>query len=131
MSRENVEIVRAFIDAVNRGDWDAVVDRMAQDFEYDFSRSMGPNRGVYDLGQVRELLDEFFGVWESFRYEADEFIEAGEHLVIPFTTTVRGRDEIEVQAHPTFVYTFRDGEITRLCMYQEREEALQAVGLQE
>ncbi len=131
MSRENVEIVRAVIEAVNRRDLDAAFDHMTRDFEYDNSRSIGPNRGVYNLARTRQFLDEFVGVWEAVRYEADEFIEAGEHLVIPFTTSVRGRDGIEAQAHPTFVCTMRDRAISRLCMYQERHEALEAVGLSE
>jgi ketosteroid isomerase-like protein len=38
MSQENVEIVRAAINAYNRGDWDAVLKNAAPDFEYDLSR---------------------------------------------------------------------------------------------
>ena len=90
-----------------------------------------PDRGVYNRAQTRQLLDQFAAAWQTVRYEADEFIEAGEHLVIPSTTSVRGRDGIEVQAHPTFVCTIHEGAIARLCMYQERREALEAVGLPE
>jgi hypothetical protein len=38
MSQENVEIVKAAIDAVNRGDWDAAFQDAAPGFEQDFSR---------------------------------------------------------------------------------------------
>jgi hypothetical protein len=31
----------------------------------------------------------------------------------------------------TWTWTIRDGNIKRLCMYQERQEALEAVGLSE
>jgi ketosteroid isomerase-like protein len=43
----NVETVRVAIDAFNRGDVDAMLALAGEDFEYDWSRSVGPNSGVY------------------------------------------------------------------------------------
>jgi ketosteroid isomerase-like protein len=130
MSQENVERIRAALAALNRGDIDAALNDAAPDFELDFSRAVGPVHGVYRLDQIREALDELIGVWESVRIQADEFIEAGEQVVVPQTGYVRGRDGIETTARITLVWTLRDGAITRICMYQEREEALEAAGLQ-
>ena len=42
MSQENVEIVKAAIDAVNREDWDAAFQDAAPGFELDMSRALGP-----------------------------------------------------------------------------------------
>ncbi len=131
MSQENVEIVRAAIDAWNRGDWDAALKDAAPSFEFDFSRSLGPGRGVYSLDQMGEYFQEFTEAWESLRLEADEFIEAGEHVVMPNTLHAQGRDGIELQARSAWVWTIHDGSIARLCFYQERREALEAVGLAE
>jgi ketosteroid isomerase-like protein len=55
MSRENVEIVRAAYDAYNRGDLEAVLSYAAPDFELDWSRGVGPQRGVYKLDQAGRL----------------------------------------------------------------------------
>jgi ketosteroid isomerase-like protein len=129
MSQENVEIARASIEAFNAEDWDRVFSDAAPDFELDWSRAAGPNRGVYGLDQARAVLDEFVGVWESAQIEPHEFIEAGEHVVIPWTLHTLGRDGIEVRARTTWTFTIRDGAIERLCMYQERQEALEAAGL--
>jgi ketosteroid isomerase-like protein len=52
-------------------------------------------------------------------------------VVTPFTNHLRGRDGIEVQARAVFLWTIRDGAIARMCLYQERREALEAVGLSE
>jgi ketosteroid isomerase-like protein len=49
--------------------------------------------------------------------------------VVPNTAYRRGREGIEVIARSTFVFTVENGQITRLRMFQERAEALQAVGL--
>ncbi len=131
MSKENVEIVRAAVDAWNRGDWDATLKDGAPSFEFDFSRSVGPGRGVYSLDQMRGYFREFVEAWESLRLQVDEFIEARDHVVMPNTLHARGRDGVEVQAHGAWVWTIRDGSITHLCFYQERHEALEAVGLSE
>ena len=131
MSPENVEIVKAAIDAVNREDWDAAFQDAAPGFELDMSRGLGLMKGVYGLDQVRPLLAEFAGHWEAVWIELHEFIEAGDLLVVPQTTHGEGRDGIEVVSRPTLVWTIRDGAIERISMYQERQDALEAVGLSE
>jgi hypothetical protein len=43
----------------------------------------------------------------------------------------KGRDGIEVVARATFAWTFRDGAIEGGAVYQERQDALEALGLSE
>ena len=131
MSEENVQLIRAAIDAINADDIDALLAMAAPGFEYDVSRATGPWRGVYSADELPRVWEEFLGVWESSRYEANEFIETDEHVVTPFTNHLRGRDGIEVRARAAFVWTIREGAIAHLCFYQERREALEAAGLQE
>jgi ketosteroid isomerase-like protein len=131
MSQENVELVRAAIEAYNRGDLESVLTAAPPDFEIDLSRAAGPLHGVYRLDQVRQFRDEFAESWQSIRIEPHEFIDAGADVVVPWTMHLIGRDGIEVQARVTWTWTIRDGNIERLCMYQERQEALEAVGLSE
>jgi ketosteroid isomerase-like protein len=131
MSQENVEIVRAAIDAYNRGDWDAVVKDAASDFEFDLSRAVGPNHGVYGRDQTQSFSSQFAEDWESVWIEPHEFVEADEHVVVPWTMHAVGRDGIEVQTRVTFTWTIRNGAIERVCMYQGLPEALEAAGLRE
>jgi ketosteroid isomerase-like protein len=131
MSQENVEIVRAAIDAVSRGEVDVAFKAMAPDCEFDVSRSIGFDAGVKSSDQGRDWIEGFIQSWESIRIEADDFIEAGEDVVVSLTTHATGRGEIEVQARPTWVWTFRGGAVVRLCLYQDLAEALEAVGLRE
>ena len=95
-----MEIVRAAFDAFNRGEVDAALKDAAPSFEYDFSRSRSPGRGIYSLDQMPDYFKEFAGTWESVRLGPDEFIDAGEHVVTPFTNQFRGRDGIEVILDP-------------------------------
>ena len=58
-------------------------------------------------------------------------IEMGDHLVVAHTTHVRGRDGVEAQARTFWLITIRDGKMERGCLYQDKQEALEAVGLSE
>jgi ketosteroid isomerase-like protein len=131
MSQENVEIVKANIDAYNREDWDAFFKDMAPGFELDFSRAVGPWRGVFGLDQFRRLMGEFRETWESARVEPHEFIEARDLVVVPLTQHLKGRGGIEVVVRSTNVWTIRNGAIERATMYQERQDALEDLGLSE
>ena len=133
MSQENVEIVRAALDAFNRADWESVLKDAAPNVEFDLSRAHNPDlAGVYgEPGQVQRVLGEFVQNWDSVRIEPHEFIEVGDHVVVPWTAHAVGRDGIELVARVTWTFTIREGAIQRFCMYQEREEALEAVGLRE
>lgn len=132
MSQENVEIVRAAIEAANRGDWDAVFKDAAPDFEWDNSRAIGTdNRAVWTAEEAREFFKGTTEFWEASWIEIEETLSAGDHVVVPHTTHIRGRDGIEAKARTTWVFTVRDGEIERACLYQERQEALEAAGLED
>ena len=129
MSQENVEIVKAAIDAINSDDWDAAFQDAAPGFELDFSRAIGPYRGVYSLDQARRFINDFNAMFESVRWEADRLIDAGEHVVLLGTIFYRGRDGIKTTASVKQVWTIREGAVERFVMYQERQEALEAAGL--
>jgi ketosteroid isomerase-like protein len=131
MSQENVEIVKAWIDAYNREDEDAFFKDLAPGFALDFSRAIGPWRGVFGPDQARQVAREIRETWESARLEPHEFIEAGDLVVVPWAMHGRGRDGIELVARATFVWTIRNGAIERISLYQERQDALDDLGLSE
>ena len=128
MSEENVEVVREAWDALGRGDLDAAEARFASDAEIDQTRAVGMDRGNFTLKQFLRAAEQFIGAWDSIDWAADEFIDLGHDVVTPFTNRMRGRDGIEVQARGVIVWTVRDGLIVRYCLYQDRREALKAVG---
>jgi ketosteroid isomerase-like protein len=126
----NVEIVRRAIEAWNRRDPALACWRF--DGQIDWSRSRGPLKGVYRGQEEREpFSDAFWWTFEDVQLEAHGFLEAGSEVVVPNTAHLRGRDGIEVIARSTFVYTVESGQITRLRMFQDHAEALEAAGLSE
>jgi ketosteroid isomerase-like protein len=133
MSQENVETIRAVIAAFNRGDWDAALSYAAPNLRWDTSRDLNEWRGVYETPErIKRALEGFYGMWESWRGEIDECIEVGEDTVVTRQTGyLRGRDGIEVTAHTSAVWKFRDGVVTEWTHYPELEEALEAAGVRD
>jgi ketosteroid isomerase-like protein len=132
MSQENLEIMRRVIDAINRMDFDVALRDVAPDAVIDFSHSRGPEAGIF---AGHEAIRRFWGdLGEAFeRHELipSDLISHGEHVVIPITSRMRGRGGIELEAKTATVANFRDGRLVRWTMYQDKAEALVAVGLEE
>jgi ketosteroid isomerase-like protein len=132
MSQENVEIVRRAIEAWTRRDLDGALQGLHPDAEVDWSQSLGVQRGVYrGIGEISRFWKEWLELFEKIDVRPEAFIDAGEHVVVPNRTYMRGRDGIEVDAGSTSVWTLRDGKIVSHRLYQEKEAALEAVGLSE
>jgi ketosteroid isomerase-like protein len=67
--------------------------------------------------------------FDDVRAEADEFVDAGDHVVVPGRFSARGkRSGAPVDLTITFVYTVRGGKIARMPNFQEKAEALRAAG---
>jgi ketosteroid isomerase-like protein len=132
MSQENVEVVRAFFEAWNRRDLTTVLALWRFDAEIDWSRSRGPLNGIYrGHGELETFWNEFWSTFAQVQLEAHGFTEAGSEVVVPNTGHFHGRDGIEAVAKSVFVVTVENGQITRLRLFQERAEALEAAGLSE
>ena len=130
MSEENIEVVRRFLDAFNRRDVAAALALWSPDAEVDWSRSKGPLKGVFRGHQgVESFWKEFWSAFETVEIEIHELMPVGRCVVVPNTAHMRGREGIEVVANSTFVFTVENGLQTRVEMFQERAEALDAVGL--
>jgi ketosteroid isomerase-like protein len=132
MSEENVETLRRHTEAWNRRDLMAWLALSSSGAEFDWSRSRGPLKGVYrGHGELEVFWDAFWSTFEDVQVEMHGFTEVGSEVVVPNTAHLRGRQGIEVVARSTFVFTVESGRITRLRMFQERAEALEAAGLVE
>jgi ketosteroid isomerase-like protein len=132
MSEENVEAVRRHNEAWNRRDLKTWLASFHPDAEIDWSRSRGPQKGVYrGHGEHEIFWGEFWSTFEDVQVEMHAFTEVGSEVVVPNTAHMRGRQGIEVIARSTLVFTVENGQITRLRLFQERAEALAAAGLSE
>jgi ketosteroid isomerase-like protein len=132
MSDENVEVVRRSLAAWNGKDLTGWSGEFHPDGELDWSRARGPFKGVYRGPREREAFWEvFWSTFEDVRIETHGFTEAGSEVVVPNTAHIRGREGIEVVSKTAFVFTIDGGQITRLGMFQEPDEAFASVRLRE
>jgi ketosteroid isomerase-like protein len=132
MSKENVEIVQRSIDAYNRRDFEALRAISDPDVEVDWSASRGLEVGVYrGVEDVLRFYRNFFEMFDKVEVVLHRFIETGNSVVVPNTAHIRGRDGIETVARSTFVFEIRGRRVAHICLYQETDEALEAVGLKE
>jgi uncharacterized protein len=132
MSEENVELVRRTYEAGNQGDYDAVVLYFHPEIEFHaYPRS--PEAGVYHGKQaVREYIENVWETFESFRFEVEELLDAGDQVVAVTTQhSVPKRGQQEITVHSAEVYTVRDGLLAERRPYSTRNEALEAAGLSE
>ena len=92
-----------------------------------------PDQGVYrGHAGVASWLEEWGAAWAAWSIEPEEFIDAGDSVVILIRMTAEGRGSgIEVDRRDALVYEICDGLIKRVHYYNDRDEALKAVGLRE
>jgi hypothetical protein len=83
------------------------------------------------IAETLAFYEGYFDAFEEIVFEELRFIDPGESIVVPNMSRSRGRGGIEVFARSTLVFTVRDRKITRICLYQETEQALKAAGLAE
>ena len=135
MSNENVEMIRAAMEAWNRGDWDEALRDTAPDFILDNSMNSGDWRGIHrGPDEAKRAWERLTEAWESVRIEVSEFIEGdGGAVVTRQKAHFVGRDGIELPGprRSGWLWSTRDGKIVHLTTYNDLDEALKAAGLSE
>jgi ketosteroid isomerase-like protein len=112
MSQENVDVVQRALDAYTNRDVEVL-------------------RVYRGIDEAMRFYAGYFEAFEEIVIKPDRLIEAGDSVVVPNVAHQRGRDGIEVSARSTLVFTLRSRRITRICLYQDTEQALKAVALGE
>ena len=137
MSQENVEVVRRFIEALPRAqasdDWQPVFAEVDPDVEItdlDISLDTECYRG-HD--SVRKWIGVWMESWESWALEDVQVQPVGEDRAIGlFLVRARGKGSgIELTRRDALVCTLRAGKIGKGTYYNDQQQALKAVGLEE
>ena len=128
MSRDHDALVRRGFDAYNRGDVQESLETWAADAVWDWSKSRGPEAGIYrGRDEIRAFWEKYLSTFDEIRFELVEVVELGDdHLVVDNLAHLRGRDGIRVDARSAWLMTVRNGELTTCTLYQTKQEALAA-----
>jgi ketosteroid isomerase-like protein len=131
MSEENVEIVRrAFAYEIY-----GVGDQHEAEAIFDPQVVMNPVHAVdegpsYGPNAMREDWERWSSAFEELTVTVEEIIDAGDQVVLVAHHQGRGRKSgVEVDARYFEVYTLREGKVSRVDEFAQREEALEAAGL--
>jgi ketosteroid isomerase-like protein len=118
-----VELVRKQLDAVNRGDADALATFAATDVVYDTSPS---GFGVYE-GQeaVGAFVEGYWGLFDELRFELEEVVDLGNGVTFsvnrqharPVGSTAL------VQTREAHVTEWAEGKVKRVTVYIDVDEA--------
>jgi ketosteroid isomerase-like protein len=128
MSRENVEIVRRVNEhLLTTGEpaWDLTHEDV-EVHDHDT-----PDQGSYHgHSGVARWLEDWGAAWAEWTYEPEEYIDAGDAVVALIRTKAEGRGSgLKLERKDAVAYRLRDGKIARIDFYNDRAEALEAVGL--
>jgi ketosteroid isomerase-like protein len=128
MSQENVEIVRRLFDSYQRDDPAEALACLAPDVVYEVGQEV-PARG---RDEVRAMWERWESSWGQIEMTPEQFIDAGDHVIVAVHYSGRGRGSgIEFGSRTFDVYTLRDGLCVRKLEFNERSHALEAAGFSE
>lgn len=130
-----MEIVREVMELMNRAascgtaDAEALLDRFAADVRIDMSRRVF-NPDVYEGHDgLRRLGAEVQEVWEEFRIEPEQFVDAGDRVIVIEVRRGRGSGSgVEVEQRSGVIWTLREGKVVDMETDLDPKEALEAAG---
>jgi ketosteroid isomerase-like protein len=132
MSQQNVEVVRQGFDAFSRGGIEAALEAFDPEVEIEYGGLLLDADASYrGYAGVRRLV-ELWAESVVLRTEVEEFVDAGDDVVVILHTGMQGKSSgAESDARSGQVLTVHNSKVVRWRIYSSRSEALQAVGLSE
>jgi uncharacterized protein len=131
MSQENVEIVRRYSAAYERGGLDASAEFWHPDISWRAAEGALDDVGLMEgPDALRHYYEQWEDTFETVRWEIEELVDAGDQVVAAVHVFGRMKDsEAEVDIRYAIVLSIRDGKIAAGREYFTRAEALEAAGL--
>jgi uncharacterized protein len=128
VSRENLEIVQRGIEAFNDQGVEGIIPFIDPEFEATTPPDLASEPDTYrGHDGIRRWFDSFFEVMDEIRWDAREFHEAGEKVVVEFTLRARGKTTgLSFGQDAVMVWTLRNGKAVRVDLYPTLDEALAA-----
>ena len=122
MSEENIEVVRRAYEALTDRNLDALGELADPDWVFDFSRSIGPQKGVYrGHTEIAELMAATEDAFERFELLPIEFVvESANRIVVRHRLRAKGRTSgLEWERVPpvTLHWELRDGKVVATTLY--------------
>jgi ketosteroid isomerase-like protein len=137
MSQENVELVRQAFEAFNRTFREGTPDLyrlLDPEVEWFPMSSLLEGTSYYGHDGVRQWMEDMKRDWASFETRPDRYLDLGDdRVLIEGTWRARGRGGDVLLDFPQATWLVRIGDegICLVRTFTDREQALEAAGLQE
>jgi ketosteroid isomerase-like protein len=128
VSQENVEIVRRYIWAFEN-DLDTFRDLTHPEIEWaPVEENHTPSHGIEGAIRIR---NGWLEAWDEYRLDVEETLDAGDDVFASGLLSARGKGSgVEVELRVYFHVKVSGGKVVYVFEYQDRAEALKAVGLE-
>lgn len=132
MSTGNLNLVRSIIAPWATGDFSSA-EWAHPEIEWEIADGPMPGRWTGVVGMVEGWRD-FLSAWQEWRAEAEEYRDLDDdRVLVLFHFSARGKasglEVGEIWTKGAALYHVRDGQVTRLVLYWDRERALAELGL--
>ena len=126
--RSAEEVVRAYIEACNGDDLEAVLRLLDPEIELHEANTLPGAVSAVGIEDVTRYLERFNAHWSSFRWEPLELHSTGNRVAVRARLTLVGRrSDVEVDREWAYCFTVRNGKILRQDGFDEMSEALSSV----
>jgi ketosteroid isomerase-like protein len=136
MSQDQIDVIKAGMDAFNRGDWDAALDLVSEDIVWVAKlATVDGATQLYGREAVRRAWEgqrELLG-GEAFGVEPLSFRDLGAGTIL-VRLRISGRGAasgVPIEVNYVQLWTLRSGLAVRVDNYESEDEALQAAGSSE
>jgi uncharacterized protein len=130
MATEYVERLRRGYAAFKAGGVEAILGQVAPELEFR-DRESAPDRETLVGGEgIVELVRLNLEVFDQLELEPQEFVDAGDVVLVVLRMHVRGRASgAAIDCEVCHVWKFSEGHARRMQVYASKERAIEALGL--
>jgi ketosteroid isomerase-like protein len=131
MPQQSVDLIRGLYDSFGKGDVPALLGQLDQQIEWNEAENfIYADRNPY-VGPQAVLEGVFMRIgadWEGFKVAPEEWLDAGNQVVVLGTYTGRHRETgSEVRAQFAHVWGIRNGRVVRFQQYTDTKQFADAV----
>jgi len=126
---DDVEKLRNVYEAFNEHGVEAVFERLAPEFQIRDRESSPDRQTRYGIEGIKQLFDSYMEAFDALQLEPEEFIDAGDQVVVSLYQRARGKESgAVVIGRIAHVWLLREGSAVRLRIFADKKKALETLG---
>jgi ketosteroid isomerase-like protein len=131
MSEENVQIVRSAVERF-KASGEMAPEIAAPDIAWHDPPDFPDAKVHIGIEGIIEALGTWANAWSEWQIELDDYVDAGERVLVRGRQWGRGKDTgMRVEQPLCLVYLLRDGKAIEVRAFFNEQQALEAAGLRE